>query len=139
MSGWGRSWNAFLDWLGEQYSKRKSDAEIAIDVSGMSVHWTGKVVRLRLDSKYTPGIEFDMGSHRVELPDGNRIDQHYLYLLVSDPVSWLNTDPGEVVDFAAEIQEANSGSPFSSISLVVDAEQRSVGIRLSIRNGVRLS
>jgi hypothetical protein len=75
ISDWLLSWNAFLDWLGEQYSLRKEDAEIALAVSGRSVQWSGRVVHLKLDSKYVPGIEFDMGSHRVELGDGNHIDR----------------------------------------------------------------
>jgi hypothetical protein len=136
---WLGSWNAFVDYVAEQYSRGEDDGVIADAIIGRSVRWSGRVVRLEINSEFVPGIEFDMGSHRVELRDGKHIDQSYLYLHVSDPASWVSTKVGDHVEFVGEINKSDERSPFSPIRLINDAEKKAVAIKLGVQNGVRTS
>lgn len=111
------NWEAFVGDVARLFDQGERDIEISKKFSGASVKWEGRVVDIKVDEKFAPGIALSMTPEKYPLSAGKTLRSDYLFLIINpkEKFAWRNCRVGDKVEFSAKISK--SFGPFTEIRL----------------------
>lgn len=111
------SWEAFVGDVAKLFDQGERDIEISKKFSGASVKWQGKVIEIKIDEKFAPGIALSMTPENYPLSVGKTLRSDYLFLIINpkEKSAWRNCRIGDNIEFSAKISK--SFRPFTEIRI----------------------
>jgi hypothetical protein len=111
------SWKDFFRNVATLFDHGERDSEISERFRGARVEWEGRIVDLKLDEEFAPGIALSMNPEEYPLSAGKTLRADYLFLNITskERATWRNCKIGNNVKFSARISK--SFGPFAEIQL----------------------
>ncbi len=103
---WMNDWETFIIGVGDLFCRGLDDRAVSARFAGKRVVWTG----ILFEKSFGPstfGVQMDMPTVSVELPDGFRAEVNYLNLTLrgDDVLLWQDVQIGTTVKFATQISQ----------------------------------
>ncbi len=120
-STWMTNWGIFIEQISDLYRVGLDDYAIVQRFAGQRVLWTGTLAE-KCYSKDVAGVQMDMPTITVDLPNGHFANVNYLFLNLrgDELLLWQDIEVGTTLRFATQISQWLT--PFPAIRCWNDEE-----------------
>lgn len=126
-----KDWSSFLKEVAIMFEKGKNELEISNIFCGSEVEWEGRILDIKLDEQYAPGIALEMKPTNVLMRGGKVLRADYQFLQIEEhPSNWSNCRVGDVIRFKAKL--IDSQGPFPGIEFSTDDTDPEVVLMLAL-------